>query len=99
SRYNIWNQSHFYRDPSNADPAQRGAIACATQATTADPTGDPRADPNRDLDQDGTADECAAAGSGARCDVFTRTCTLPYRERTVRTIPWYVAGDTSLFDP
>jgi hypothetical protein len=99
SRFNLWNQSHFYADPTNADPARRGAIACATQATTEDPTGDPGADPNRDLDGDGTADECAGAGSGSRCDVFTQTCTLPYRDRTVRTIPWYVAGDTSLFDP
>jgi len=76
-----------------------GAMPCATFATTEEPTGDPNADPNRDLDGDGTADECEGAGAGSRCDVFTQKCTLPYAARQVRTIPWYVAGDTSLFDP
>ena len=95
SRYNIWDRSHFYADPT----AMTGPIACATKATTEDPTGDPDADPNRDLDGNGTADECQAAGAGARCDVFTQKCTLPYRDRKVRTIPWYVAGDATLFDP
>jgi hypothetical protein len=95
SRYNIWDRSHFYADPV----AMTGPIACATKATTEDPTGDPNADPNRDTDQNGTADECEAAGAGARCDVFTQKCTLPYRDRKLRTIPWYIAGDTTLFDP
>jgi hypothetical protein len=99
ARYNIWQQSHYYADPANADPAMRGPIACATEATTEEPTGDPNADPNRDDDGDGTADECEGAGPGSRCDVFTHKCTLPYAARPVRTIPWYVAGDTSLFDP
>jgi hypothetical protein len=99
SRYNIWQQSHYYADPSNGDPAQRGAVACATKATTEDATGDPTADPNRDVDQDGTADECASVGGGSRCDVYTQKCTLPYSQRKTRTVAWYIAGDTSLFDP
>jgi len=99
ARYNIWQQSHYYADPSNADPAKRGPIACATKVTTEEATGDPEADPNRDTDGNGTADECEGAGAGARCDVYTQKCTLPYRERQTRTIPWYVAGDTTLFDP
>jgi hypothetical protein len=99
ARYNIWQLSHYYSDPTNADPTQRGALPCATFATTEEPTGDPNADPNRDLDGDGTADECEAAGAGSRCDVFTQKCTLPYAARQVRTNPWYVAGDTTLFDP
>jgi hypothetical protein len=107
SRYNIWEQSHYYADPTNADPKLRGAIPCATKATTEDPTQDPNADPNRDLNGDGTADECQAfgrsdgldAGSGSRCDIYTQKCTLPYRARNVRTVPWYIAGDTSLFEP
>ncbi|HMF44374.1 MAG TPA: hypothetical protein VKQ32_27060, partial [Polyangia bacterium] len=99
SRYNIWGQSHYYADPANADPSKRGPIACATEATTEEPTGDPNADPNRDEDGNGTADECEGAGPGSRCDVFTQKCTLPYAQRPVRTIPWYVAGDTSLFEP
>jgi hypothetical protein len=99
SRYNIWQQSHYYADPGNADPTLKGAIPCATMATTEVPTGDPNADPNRDLDGDGTADECESAGPGSRCDVFNQKCTLPYSQRKVRTIPWYIAGDTTLFDP
>ena len=99
ARYNIWQLSHYYTDPTNADPTMRGAVPCATFATTEVPTGDPNADPNRDDDGDGTADECKAAGAGSRCDVFNQKCTLPYSARQVRTIPWYIAGDTTLFDP
>jgi hypothetical protein len=98
-RYNIWQQSHFYSDPTNADPNMRGAIPCATMETTEVPTGDPNADPNRDDDGDGTADECKGAGAGSRCDVFNQKCTLPYSARKARIIPWYIAGDTTLFDP
>jgi hypothetical protein len=89
SRYNIWDRSHFYTDPVK----MTGEIPCATTATTEVPTGDPNADPNRDVDpKDGTADECKDAGSGSRCDIFSKKCTLPYRNRTPVTIPWYVNG-------
>jgi hypothetical protein len=95
SRYNLWERSHYYTDPEQ----MTGSVPCATKETTEDPTGDPAADPNRDLDADGTADECADAGAGSQCDVFKRRCTLPYAQRTARTIPWYIAGDTSVFEP
>ncbi|HWA71876.1 MAG TPA: hypothetical protein VG937_06075 [Polyangiaceae bacterium] len=95
SRYNLWERSHYYTDPEQ----MTGSVPCATKETTEDPTGDPAADPNRDLDADGTADECAQAGAGSQCDVFKRRCTLPYAQRTARTIPWYIAGDTSVFEP
>jgi hypothetical protein len=96
SRYNLWERSHYYEDPA----ALSGFVPCATKETTEDPTGDPAADPNRDSSPaDGTADECAAAGAGSQCDVFKHRCTLPYAKRTARTIPWYIAGDTSLFEP
>lgn len=98
ARYNIWQKSHYYSSP-DAPTGPSGAIACATKATTEDPTGDAKADPNRDTNANGTADECEAAGPGARCDVFKQKCTLPYRRRATRTIPWYIAGDTSLFEP
>jgi hypothetical protein len=94
ARYDIWERSHYYADSDK----MTGPIACATKATTEDPTGDPSADPNRDDDGDGTADECAGAGAGAHCDVFTQKCALPYRQRKPKTIPWYIAGDTSLFE-
>ena len=95
ARYNIWDRSHYYTDPVK----MTGAVACATKATTETPTGDPGADPNRDLDGDGQADECKEVGAGSRCDVFRQACTLPYAQRTARTIPWYVTGDQTLFEP
>ncbi len=94
SRYNIWERSHFYEVPEELS----GPIPCATFETTEEPTGDPNANPNRDEDENGTADECEAAGPGSRCDVHSQKCTLPYRQRTSLTIPWYIAGDTSLFE-
>jgi hypothetical protein len=95
SRYNIWARSHYYADPATLT----GPIPCATQETTEDPTGDPTADPNRDTDTNGTADECEAAGAGSRCDVYTQKCTLPYTQRTSLSIPWYMAGDATYFEP
>jgi hypothetical protein len=90
ARYNMWERSHYYKKPK----AMSGAIACATTETTITPTGNPAADPNRDDNNDGTADECAAAGPGSQCDVFNQKCTLPYTERKVVTIPWYIGGTT-----
>jgi hypothetical protein len=58
---------------------------CNTEATT--PIG---ADPHRDDDLNGTEDECAAGGAGSRCDSIKQLCTIPLRERTVRTIAWHV---------
>ncbi|MET0594292.1 MAG: zinc-dependent metalloprotease, partial [Polyangiaceae bacterium] len=94
ARYDIWERSHYYTDPKN----MTGAIACATKETTEVATGDPNADPNRDDDGDGTADECAAVGNGAHCDVYTQKCALSYQQRKPKTIPWYIAGDMSLFE-
>lgn len=93
SRYNIWERSHYYDDPET----MTGPIACGTERTT----GGVDNDPNRDLDGNGTADECEAAGPGSRCNVFDQKCTLPFIERQAKTIPWYIAGDTSeeLFEP
>ena len=76
-RWNIWEKSH-------AMPI----VACATTDTT--PVG---ADPHRDLDADGTEDECASVGRGSRCDEFKGLCTIPMRDRKVKTIPWYVNAD------
>ncbi|MBI5488676.1 MAG: hypothetical protein HY905_15185 [Deltaproteobacteria bacterium] len=72
--WNLYERSHV-------EPA----IGCSTEATT--PAG---ADPHRDENGDGTEDECAAAGSGSRCDAVVGECTVPMRERRVKTIPWYV---------
>lgn len=77
SRWNLWDKSH-------ASPP----VACNTPDST--PAG---ADPHRDVDADGTEDECTAVGNGSRCDTFKQACTIPIRERKVRTIPWHVNRD------
>ncbi|HEX7603110.1 MAG TPA: hypothetical protein VF316_15945, partial [Polyangiaceae bacterium] len=84
SRWNIFERSH-------ATPM----VACATAATT--PVG---ADPHRDDDADGTEDECASVGRGSKCDEFRGECTIPMRDRKVKTTAWYVnAGfPEDLFD-
>jgi hypothetical protein len=81
--HNIWERSHYYADPTN----MTGAVPCYTPETT--PYG---ADPHRDSDpRDGTEDECAAAGPGSQCDVFSQKCTLPYAERTPKPQVLYYA--------
>lgn len=60
------------------------AIACGTTVTT--PAG---ADAHRDEDGDGTEDECAKVGRGSRCDEFRHACTLPLRDRKVKTTVWH----------
>ncbi|MBI5500351.1 MAG: hypothetical protein HY907_08915 [Deltaproteobacteria bacterium] len=83
SHHNIWERSHYYADSA----AMTGAIPCYTPETT--PFG---GDAHRDSDpRDGTEDECAAAGEGSKCDVLTQKCTLPYAQRTPRTLAWYYA--------
>lgn len=77
SRWNIWGQSH-------ASPG----VPCNTSDTT--PVG---ADPHRDLDANGTEDECEEVGRGSRCDEFNGLCTLPLRDRPVRTIVWTEGPD------
>ena len=74
SRWNLFEKSHV-----------DAIVACATPETT--PAG---ASPHRDDDKDGTEDECAAVGRGSRCDEFNQACTIPLRDRKVRTIAWHV---------
>ena len=58
---------------------------------------------NDDVDANGTADECEGyQGSlGSQCDVFTKKCTLPYRDRQIKTIGYWVNSDapSELLDP
>ncbi|HOX42224.1 MAG TPA: hypothetical protein PK668_01440 [Myxococcota bacterium] len=92
NHHRIWERSHYYQDPE----AMTGPVACNTPETTG--FGD---DPNRDEDADGTADECAAAGAGSRCDIFRQRCTLPYAQREVRALAWYYSdgSDPFYFEP
>jgi hypothetical protein len=83
SRHNIWKRSH-------AQDAEGKQVACNTPETTG--VGQ---DADRDLDPvTGTADECDAVGGGSRCDKFKHACTLPYRQREVRTTPFYYGPDS-----
>jgi hypothetical protein len=83
SRHNIWQQSH-------ARDAAGDLIACNTAETT--PAG---ADPDRDTAPiTGTADECDKVGGGSRCDRFAHACTLPFKDRKVRTTPFYYGPDS-----
>ncbi len=74
SRWNVWEKSHV-----------APIVKCATPDTT--PVGQ---DPHRDLDKNGTEDECESVGAGSRCDEFRGECTLPLRQRKVKTTAWYV---------
>ncbi len=53
-------------------------------------------DSNDDKDKDGTADQCAndvtgyGGHTGAQCDVFVKKCTIPYRDREVKTVGYWV---------
>ncbi len=74
SKWNVFEKSH-------ASPV----VACASPSST--PVGK---DPHRDENADGTEDECASVGRGSRCDAFRGECTLPLRDRKVKTTVWYV---------
>ncbi|MBI5532709.1 MAG: hypothetical protein HY898_08350 [Deltaproteobacteria bacterium] len=42
---------------------------------------------------DGTADQCAGyqgTSWGSQCDLFKRKCTIPYRDRQIKTVGWWV---------
>ncbi len=62
---------------------------------------------NADKDGDGTADACAngvtgyAGSKGSQCDVAVGKCTLPYRDREIRPIGYWINKDAppELLDP
>ncbi|MBI5532708.1 MAG: hypothetical protein HY898_08345 [Deltaproteobacteria bacterium] len=49
-----------------------------------------------DANGDGTDDQCANdvtgynGNSGSQCDVFTKKCTIPYRDRQIKTVGYWV---------
>jgi hypothetical protein len=65
-------------EKSHVDPV----VSCATVGHTTD-------DPHADADNDGTEDACASVGRGSRCDEFRGECTIPYRDRHIKTIVWH----------
>jgi hypothetical protein len=62
---------------------------------------------NDDLDNDGTADQCHPTNTGyegnlgSQCDTRAGQCTIPYRDREVRTVTYHVNPDMplDLLDP
>ncbi len=73
--HNIWVRSHL--DPQ---------FTCSGF----DADFDGVVDGNVDANHDGTADQCERANHpGSQCDTVLGRCTLPYRERTVRAVPYY----------
>jgi hypothetical protein len=88
-RYGVVDDKwHRFASRWNLYQASHGEVPCNTLETT--PVG---ADPNRDDDGNGTEDECEAIGRGSRCDRFVGACTIPLRDRQVRTIAWHVNRD------
>jgi hypothetical protein len=57
---------------------------------------DATCDTNDDLDQNGTADQCEneltgyGKSTGSQCDVASARCTIPYRDRKIRTTGYWV---------
>lgn len=55
---------------------------------------------NEDADTDGTADACSNAttgysgSKGSQCDVHVGKCTLPVRDREIRTVGYWLNQDT-----
>ncbi len=54
---------------------------------------------NDDLDDDGTADACTntltgyEGATGSQCDVASSRCTIPYRDRQVKTLGYWVNSE------
>jgi hypothetical protein len=77
------NDRNFHRYAMIHNLWQRSHLAPAVACTA-----------NDDANHDGTADQCGtsadAARAGSQCDLVMRRCTLPYRQRTVRPIAYYI---------
>ncbi|MEO7094932.1 MAG: zinc-dependent metalloprotease, partial [Polyangiales bacterium] len=62
---------------------------------------------NADADANGSADECEngktgyAGSTGSQCDVFSYRCTMPYRDREIKTVAYWVNKEMpkDLLDP
>lgn len=79
--HNLWQKSHWRN-------AQGNPVSCSGR----DANGDGIVDGNVDANSDGTADVCNAGGAprGSQCDGVMEQCTIPFRDREVRTIAYYL---------
>jgi hypothetical protein len=51
---------------------------------------------NSDMDANGTADQCEGVKtghSGSQCDLFFKKCTIPIRDRQIKTVGYWVNSD------
>ncbi len=73
--------------------------------TAADPRNPYNTGIHRDDNRNGTEDECEAPDAsgekqpypgmqGSRCDEFSRRCTIPHRNRSTKTLPWYYGAES-----
>ncbi|MEZ4408670.1 MAG: hypothetical protein R3A52_19690 [Polyangiales bacterium] len=83
--HNLWVRSHWRN-------AEGNPVSCSGR----DANGDGIIDGNLDANSDGTADVCAAGGAprGSQCDGVMEQCTIPYRDREVRPIAYYLNPET-----
>jgi hypothetical protein len=51
---------------------------------------------NTDANNDGTADECSEepGSKGSQCDINLKRCTIPVRDRAVKTMGWWLNKET-----
>ncbi|MBL8604537.1 MAG: hypothetical protein JNK72_21600 [Myxococcales bacterium] len=90
--HNVWQRSHLRN-------AQNEPLRCGGRDANRNPV-----DGNVDADSNGTADQCEMAARaagiaetqwvGSQCDNVSEMCTLPYRNRPVRPIAYYINVET-----
>lgn len=79
---------HRFAHRHNVWAQAHTGVACTANDDVLDADGNDGAN--------GTADQCEAVGTahkGSQCDVFTKKCTIPYRDRSIKTIAYWVNKD------
>lgn len=104
--HNIWRQSHQTKGTCSTDAdcadVGVGSVCLPSGACTVPCRYEDRAD----TDANGTDDQCENAltgyrgSEGSQCSVRNR-CTIPYRDREIRTVGYWVNAETpdALLDP
>ncbi|HVU04815.1 MAG TPA: hypothetical protein VHE30_23855 [Polyangiaceae bacterium] len=93
--HDIWKQSHQTRGHCSKDSDCGTGAQCLSSGECSVPCNYAA---RGDGDGNGTDDQCEkartkyAGSDGAQCSVRNR-CTIPYRDRETKPIPWYVNVD------
>jgi hypothetical protein len=106
-KYKTDGNGAFLTDSATGLPIPTTASDPTGQPYVGTPVGDTTGTAMHRLATDGkTEAECAFTNAngdivnpGSRCDEFTQKCTIPLRNRTIKTIPWYFGpeSDPNLF--